>query len=504
MNRLQLFLELRRHRRLADRRSLDFTRNKVAKWLVYIISAIMIIYLMGFAVMFSLIVNEDRTTDSVSFIFTVAPFLLTLDFFLRFIAQQTPAQLVKPYMLLPIHKYACIDAFLLNSILSLGNLIWMFFLIPYVLMSVVFTHGVLIALGVLLLFWLLITANSQWYLLVRTLINDKLYYWFLPIAFYLLLYSPLLIELLTDTEPIKFSAPYDIAADSMLKGHCWPLLAASLLLAVLVAVNRRVQHFFVMKELFHTTTTHLSHVSTLGYLDRFGEIGQYLKLEVKSIMRNKNPRIGFTFSSCIVILMSVCITLTDVYDSQFMTNFWCFYNYVIFGSMLILKIMSYEGNYIDCLMIRRENILHMLQAKYYFYSALLLLPFLLMMPTVFSSKWPLLMVISYGFFTAGFQYFLLFQLAVYNRRTLPLNTKITGTNGMENNYYQMGIQMLAFIIPISLVSLLETCFNNTTAYLIMMFIGIGFIATHHLWMRHIYQRMMRRKYDMLEGLHSTR
>ncbi len=504
MNRLQLFLELRRHRRLADRRSLDFSRNKVAKWFVYIISAIMLIYLMGFAVMFSLIVNDDRTTDSVSFIMTVAPFLLTLDFFFRFIAQQTPAQLVKPYMLLPIHKYACVDAFLLNSILTLGNLIWMFFLVPYVLMSVVFTHGLLVALSVLLLYWLMISANSLWYLLVRTLINDKIIYWILPIAFYLLLYSPLLIYWLTDSEPVKFSALYDATADAILKGHCWPLLAAFGLLVALAAVNRKVQQFYVMKEICRTTSTRLSHVTTLEYFDRFGEIGEYLKLEAKSIMRNKNPRQGFIFASCIVVIMSVCISLTDVYDSQFGTNFWCFYNYVIFGSMLLLKIMSYEGNYIDCLMIRRENILRMLQAKYYFYSALLLLPFLLMMPTVFSGKWPLLMVISYGFFTAGFQYFLLFQLAVYNRRTLPLNTKITGTNGMENNYYQMGIQMLAFIIPISLVSLLETCFNNTTAYLIMMFIGIGFIATHHLWMRHIYQRMMRRKYDMLEGLHSTR
>ena len=217
MNRLQLFLELRRHRRLADRRSLDFSRNKVAKWFVYIISAIMLIYLMGFAVMFSLIVNDDRTTDSVSFIMTVAPFLLTLDFFFRFIAQQTPAQLVKPYILLPIHKYACVDAFLLNSILSLGNLIWMFFLVPYVLMSVVFTHGLIVALSVLLLFWLMISANSLWYLLVRTLINDKIIYWILPIAFYLLLYSPLLIYWLTDSEPVKFSALYDATADAILK-----------------------------------------------------------------------------------------------------------------------------------------------------------------------------------------------------------------------------------------------------------------------------------------------
>ena len=176
MNRLQLFLQLRRHRKLADRRSMDFSRNKAAKWIVYIVSSVMLIYLMGFAVMFSLIVNSDRTTDSVSFVMLLAPFLLTIDFFFRFIAQQTPSQLVKPYILLPIHKYACIDSFLLNTLLSEGNLIWMFFLVPYALMSIVFTHGLTISLCVLLLYWILILCNSQWYLLVRTLINDKLLY----------------------------------------------------------------------------------------------------------------------------------------------------------------------------------------------------------------------------------------------------------------------------------------------------------------------------------------
>lgn len=504
MNRLQLFLQLRRHRKLADRRSMDFSRNKAAKWIVYIVSSVMLIYLMGFAVMFSLIVNSDRTTDSVSFVMLLAPFLLTIDFFFRFIAQQTPSQLVKPYILLPIHKYACIDSFLLNTLLSEGNLIWMFFLVPYALMSIVFTHGLTISLCVLLLYWILILCNSQWYLLVRTLINDKLLYWLLPVTFYLLLYSPLILSAATDTEVISFEAPYNAVAEALLKGHPWPLPAALLLLAVLLMVNRRLQRFYIMKEINRTTTTHLSHVSTFGFLDRYGDLGQYLKLEAKSIMRNKNPRLGFIFSACVVVVMSAFIALTDVYDSPFMTNFWCFYNYVIFGSMLILKIMSYEGNYIDCLMIHRENILQLLQAKYAFYSVALLLPFTLMLPTVFSGKWSLLMVISYGVFTAGFQYFLLFQLAVFNRRTIPLNTKITGTNGMENNYWQIGIQMAAFIIPITLVSLLESCVSNMVAYLTMMVIGIIFIATRRFWMRNIYQRMMSRKYEMLEGLHNSR
>ena len=44
----------------------------------------------------------------------------------------------------------------------------------------------------------------------------------------------------------------------------------------------------------------------------------------------------------------------------------------------------------------------------------------------------------------------------------------------------------------------------TFAYTIMLVIGLAFIFTHQLWMRNIYNRMMRRKYILLEGFRSSR
>lgn len=77
--------------------------------------------------------------------------------------------------------------------------------------------------------------------------------------------------------------------------------------------------------------------------------------------------------------------------------------------MILVKIMCYEGNYIDCLMVRKENIIMLLTAKYYIYSALLVFPFILMLPTVFTGKCTLLMLMAYAAFTAGVEYFLFFK-----------------------------------------------------------------------------------------------
>ena len=114
------------------------------------------------------------------------------------------------------------------------------------------------------------------------------------------------------------------------------------------------------------------------------------------------------------------------------------------------------------------------------------------------------MLVAYGVFTAGFQYFLLFQMAVYNKQTTPLNTKFLSKNGMENNYYQLLVEMIAFFVPLPFISLLQTLLSDTVAYLTMLFIGVAFIFTYPIWMRNIYQRMMKRKYILLEGFRASR
>jgi hypothetical protein len=239
-------------------------------------------------------------------------------------------------------------------------------------------------------------------------------------------------------------------------------------------------------------------------LEKRGEVGQYIQLEIKSTMRNKNVRKAFIYAVSIVFILSILISLTDVYDTKYMTNFWCLYNFVIFGAMLLVKVMCNEGNYIDCLMVRRENILKLLHAKYFFYCAILLLPFVLMLPTVFAGKWSIFMLISYAFFTAGFQYFVLFQMAVYNKQTTPLNTKFISKSGIENNYFQIAAEMVAFILPMILVSVLQTTLGDNASYAVMFVIGLVFILTYRIWLRNIYHRMMKKKYELLDGFRSSR
>ncbi|MBR5689498.1 MAG: hypothetical protein IKX17_03510, partial [Prevotella sp.] len=123
MNRLQIIRELRRHRKLAEKRAVNYEQNKTAKYVMWFLGGFVIVYLMFFAVMFSLIANESASVTAIELMMGLAPFILLVDFLFRFLAQQTPSQIVKPYVLLPIPTSTCIDTFIGTSLFNWGNLI---------------------------------------------------------------------------------------------------------------------------------------------------------------------------------------------------------------------------------------------------------------------------------------------------------------------------------------------------------------------------------------------
>lgn len=494
---------LLRHRKLADMRSFNSTENKFAKAMIYLSMSFVVIYLIGLSIPFAMIANESRTTTAAELFTDILPFILFVDFDFRFLIQQTPAQIARPYMMLPLSRYACIDTFIFSSIFTWGNLIWLVFLLPYMLMSVVFSYGLMTTLMLTLVTILLIAANSQWYAIARTLINDSFWWWIIPVAVYAILAAPLYIG--NDCGLNQFDAVYSTIGSAIDNHNPLPLLASAMLLVLLVVINRKIQYKYVMRELMRTEKTEeVKRVNKFDFLEKYGEIGIFLQLEIKLLTRNKNPRKAFFVGIATVLFISMIIIFSDVYDSIRTTNFWGLYNFILLGITILSRVMGYEGNYIDCLLVRRENILTLLRAKYLFYSALLILPFILMLPLVISGKWSLLMLISYAVFTMGFQYFLLFQTSIYNKQTIPLNEKMTSKGGLDGNYIQMLIIAVMFIVPNTIVGVLQSLFNDNIAYSVMLVIGIAFVMTHKIWLRNIYKRMMKRKYTNLESFIATR
>lgn len=503
----QLYPILRRHQKLSEKRSPMLTQGKVAKFMAYFMVSILIMYLIGFSIMFSLLATDVRSMTAYEFMYAFLPFVMTIDFFMRFMIQQTPTQQVKPYVLLPISRYTCIDFFIIRSLLSSGNLVLMFLYVPFSIMAVVFSEGIWLTVLFLFGFYLIELFISQIYSIFRTLVNQNVMFW--------LLIVPLLTIV---ASPIFFNSKWalTINLDHLLRGYAhlgtWicrgNIIAWIILFALVISsalANRCLQHKFVYAELAREEKAiKVSTTQSFKFLKNWGMVGEFIRLEMFSIRRNKNVRKIFISSNAVVLVFSLICSFSSVYDDLGMVKFWLIYNFAIYGAMLLLRIMTFEGNYIERLMMGNKTIAKLLHAKFYIYSAILMFPFLLMLPMVFTGKATLLMLFAYMVYTAGVDNFLFMQLAVYNKQSAPLNRKLTGKAMVENNWIMIFIEILAFTLPILLVNIFSILASDNIAYIILAAIGLIFICTHKLWLGNIYNRLNARKYENIESMMATR
>lgn len=492
MNKLQLYKLLRKNINLSYKRSPAFEQNRWAKVLIGFGGVMFVLYLILYGILIGMAADGEAGT-----LITTMIIILPIDFLLRFIFQTTPAMMVKPYILLPISRYSAIECFLISSHLSGFNFLWLGLFIPFAIIVLFAGAPFLQVLFVVLLAQLLIILNSQIYLFFRTLVNRNVL-WIIP---GLLLYAiPFIPSLLTWNRKT-----FDHTLDFIhtFNTAWWFLPLVLLALCGLFMVNRHLQFKYVYEEISKQKEKQLKKVSQFAFFNRFGIIGEYLKIELKSNLRNKTMKQRCIMSLVLVIVFSSLIAYSNIYDNPMMTNFWCLYCFSIYGMTALIKIMGQEGNYISLLMTQRENILSLLKAKYWFYCVVLIIPFVIMLPAVFTGKFTLLMLFGYMFLVAGFIHFIIFQLAVYNKQTIPLQLKVTGKGNFENGI-QIVIEIAALIVPGMIVGLGYLTVGLTATYIFMCVLGIAFIVTYPLWLRNIYNRMMKRRYENIEGFLATK
>jgi hypothetical protein len=66
------------------------------------------------------------------------------------------------------------------------------------------------------------------------------------------------------------------------------------------------------------------------------------------------------------------------------------------------------------------------------------------------------------------------------------------------------IELVGMFLPVAFVSILMILLPHDIAYVVVIVVGLFFTLTHPLWLRHIYRRMMLRKYENMEGFHASR
>ena len=120
-----------------------------------------------------------------------------------------------------------------------------------------------------------------------------------------------------------------------------------------------------------------------------------------------------------------------------------------------------------------------------------------------TGKLAVLSCIAWAVFVSGCVYFCLFQLAVYNNKTVDLNAKMTNRQNMGTGLQNL-IAGAAFGVPLILNVILVSLWGQTVTAWILIVIGGGFILTSRFWLKNVYLRFMKRRYKNMEGFRDSR
>ena len=496
---MNLYKIIKQNQKLAEKRNPAFDTNRFAKFLIYFMivywAAIFLFLGVSLPFMFEgLVPNmEPYHIMNQGFIY-----VMLADFLIRFMAQPSVSQEIKPYLLMPVKRKKLISILLLKSGLDSYNFMWFFVYVPFAFLTVIRFYGFggmsLYLIGI----WLIFVFNNYWYLLCKLLLGEKTLWLLLPTAVFGALGAA---EFLLDGLPIsRFTMDL---GEGFIEGNPLSFLFMLACIGVLFFINLKLQQRMIYNEISKKEDTKIKHVSEYKFLDKYGEVGEYLRLEIKLITRNKTVKTQFRMGLIVMLGFSFALAFTDVYDGSYMTSFICLYNYAVLPIMTLGQVMSFEGNYIDGLMSRKESIFNLLRAKYYLTTLIILVPFLIMMFPIAKGKITLLAAIAYLIFVVGFVFFMLLQLAVYNTRTLPLNSNLMKSN-KSSNWIQGLVTGCAFMLPLLIDKLLSALLQEEVAHILLILIGLGFIATHNLWIKNIYKRFMKHRYKNMEEFRASR
>lgn len=445
------------------------------------------------------LVIEDKL-GGYRFIYALIPVFLFIDYLFRYTTDHRLLMHIRPYLLLPLPKHSYTDYLILRQLIVFKNVNLLFICIPFGIKTLIPELGASAMIGYTAGLYLLLLVNGQFFQLTQVLTARGLWYWLIPILTYL----SIAIITIFFPSPQGYLQRWAEIGNSMIRGEVWIYAVMILLLIGMILLNRNIlEHRILQEQYTAAPAKHDKNSIDLTIFDRFNQIGEYLKIEVWGILRNKRLRLIFFLNTFGIFIFSL-ITAFDPESDMVKINGFVYYSFIIYGLSSLSRIMCYEGNYYECLLMQRNSIQNLLLAKYYFYTALLLIPLLVFLPVALIGKISFWTILSYALFAAGVAYRILFQMAVYNKVTFSMQATHTGKNA-NTNYIQLIVTIITIISPFPIAALGTWWLNqpiltNTTLSLL----GIIFITTHRRWISSISRKMKDNQYEQLEGFQKSR
>ena len=489
--------ELRKHQWKAFRRHPMFERNLGLKIFMYFVFGMLGLELLAFGFFLFRILSENGLyNDAIDSFNYILLYLFLFDFVIKYLVKQSQSMQIMPYLTLPIKRTTLFNFLLVKEFTNIWNLYMFFFLMPFVFTAIPPLYGLLSAFLYILFIYFLCIGNSLLVNIANNLLKRNGWFLFLPIIIVAAIAGITFIPGVNIEDGIVKACVF------ILEKNIIACMIISVVFVLLWSVNLSMMNADVYRAMQGKKISEAGASFSIPFVDRLGKIGMLINLELKMLLRSKRLKSQMYAGVFFIIFFFMQVNLPHFRAVYF--NLMLFTMLVIgwFGAVMGQYIFTSESSYFDGLMTRKLSMLDMLKGKYIFYSSYSVFMLLVMTVLVFMGKLDFLFVISVFFYTIGFLFFLMFQNAVYNKSFFD-HSESGAFNWKGTSGNMMVVSMLSMFVPVIIVVIVKTIFNETVASYYMLVTGFAFTVTAKYWLTWTYNRFRERRYKNMEGFRSN-
>jgi len=405
--------------------------------------------------------------------------------------QKLPTVSFKPLLLQNIRRRTIANYLLTRSVLNFFNVLPFFLLVPVAINLVSETHtGTATAVWFLSLL-ILIFSNHLLAIYLKWRFNEAEY------GFIILLVALAGLFAINHFGIIDFSGGMGKLLDLIL---LYPAISIALLLLPVLLYFLNVR--FLLSRMFINMLSGKQKEETIhdySWLDRLGENGRFIALELKLIWRNKRPR-SLAMMTGLMLFYGLLVYKNQ--HGQPPPEF-----IFILGGILLVGMFSisygqffpaWHSNYFSMLMCQRLTMKQFLRSFYMLVTVIsitcyfLTLPYALMYPKIIYTHLAMLL------YNLGVNIPIMFFIGLYSKKRLDLSqASAMNYQGVGASQWLAGLPMM--LVPMGLFFLSKLAFGTIGGYAVLGTLGFIGILFHSLIIDFFSKQYRKQKHQLIRN-----
>lgn len=426
--------------------------------------------------------------DVVSVLTGFLLYYFVADLLFRFLFQQVPSIAIQPYLTLAIKKSTLLHYPILKSAFSFFNVIPLFVFAPFFVKNIFGVHNneFTIIWGGSVLSLIVINNNLNFFL--------KKYFAKKPLLIMLLFVLLAVLLYLNYINKFGFNEYFTLGLYAMGKSYFFLFVPL-----VLVVLSYFLAYFMLKRNAYIEDIGKIGmhKMSGFSFLNRYGELGQLMRMELKLVLRNKRPR-TILYVSIMFLFYGLLFYPNEIYSDSFFLSFCALFVTSSFAINHGQFLFGMESSYFDMFLAHKVSVYNFIKSKYIVLSGACIMSYVLTLPYGFLGLHILYLQTAFVLYNIGVTTILMIYFGTYSTSFIDLG------KSQFMNYQGTGIAQFALMLPVfglPLIIYYSCIFLGISAYynLIIGIVGVFGMLLHDQLLQLMVKQFEKRKYRMAVG-----